>query len=60
MIIDEIINVLIKSNKIFVTFHQSPDGDSLGSSLALVNGLRSINKDISIVRRRLYLRLFLF
>lgn len=51
MIIDEIINVLMKSNKIFVTFHQSPDGDSLGSSLALVNGLRSINKDISIVSK---------
>ncbi|WP_010236123.1 DHH family phosphoesterase [Clostridium arbusti] len=49
MIIDEIINTLMKSNKIFVTFHQSPDGDSLGSSLALVNGLRSINKDVSIV-----------
>ncbi|MFT8314711.1 MAG: bifunctional oligoribonuclease/PAP phosphatase NrnA [Clostridium sp.] len=51
MIIDEIINVLMKSNKIFVTFHQSPDGDSLGSSLALLNGLRSINKDISIVSK---------
>lgn len=51
MIIDEIINVLMKSNNIFVTFHQSPDGDSLGSSLALVNGIRSINKNISIISK---------
>ncbi|AJA48105.1 bifunctional oligoribonuclease and PAP phosphatase NrnA [Clostridium pasteurianum DSM 525 = ATCC 6013] len=51
MTIDRIINILMKSNKIFVTFHQSPDGDSLGSSLALINGLRSINKNIFIVSK---------
>lgn len=60
MIIDEIISVLMKSKKIFVTFHQSPDGDSLGSSLALVNGLRSINKDITIVCKEVIPEIFSF
>lgn len=60
MIIDKIISVLMKSNKIFVTFHQSPDGDSLGSSLALVNGLRSINKSASIVSKEAIPENFLF
>lgn len=49
MIINQIIEVLMKSNRIAVTFHESPDGDSLGSSLALLNGLRSIKKEVYII-----------
>lgn len=51
MILNEIVDLLMKSNRIAVTFHESPDGDSLGSSLALVNALRSINKDIYIISK---------
>ncbi len=47
--IKEIINMIMKSNKIAITFHESPDGDSLGSSLALLNALRSINKCAYII-----------
>lgn len=45
----EIIEMIMKSNKIGITFHESPDGDSLGSSLSLLNALRSINKCVYII-----------
>lgn len=60
MIIDQIIEILMKSNRIAVTFHESPDGDSLGSSLALLNGLRSINKDVYIICKEHIPETFLF
>lgn len=60
MIINEIIEVLMKSNRIAVTFHESPDGDSLGSSLALLSGLRSINKDVYIISKERIPETFLF
>ena len=47
--IKEIIEMIMKSNKIGITFHESPDGDSLGSSLSLLNALRSINKCVYII-----------
>ncbi|MCM8710629.1 bifunctional oligoribonuclease/PAP phosphatase NrnA [Clostridium sp. SYSU_GA19001] len=51
MIIHDIINVLNASKKIAITFHVSPDGDSLGSSLALMLGLKSNHKDVYIVTK---------
>lgn len=48
MIMNSILNEIKKSNKIGITFHVSPDGDSLGSSLALLSGLISIGKDAYI------------
>lgn len=47
--IKEIIEMIMKSKKIGITFHESPDGDSLGSSLALLNALRSIDKCVYII-----------
>lgn len=48
MIMNNILSEIKKSSKIGITFHVSPDGDSLGSSLALLNGLKSIGKDVYI------------
>ena len=51
MITKDILDIIEKSNKIGVTFHQSPDGDSLGSSTALVQGLRALSKDAYIISK---------
>lgn len=49
MIMDNIVNCILKSNRIAITFHISPDGDSLGSSLALLQGLKKLSKDAYIL-----------
>lgn len=51
MTINDIINLLKQSMKIGITFHTSPDGDSLGSSLALLQGLRKIGKHAFIISK---------
>lgn len=51
MITRDIIDIIEKSNKIGVTFHQSPDGDSLGSSTALVQGLRLLSKEAYLISK---------
>lgn len=48
---DEISKIILESNKIGITFHASPDGDAIGSALALLDGLRSIKKDCYIISR---------
>lgn len=53
MITKEILDIIEKSNKIGVTFHQSPDGDSLGSSTALVQGLRLLSKDAYLISKEI-------
>lgn len=49
MVMNNIINIIKKSNRIAITFHVSPDGDSLGSSLALMQGLSKLGKDVYIM-----------
>lgn len=49
MIVNDIIDKIKSSKKIAITFHVSPDGDSIGASLGFLYGLRSINKDASIL-----------
>lgn len=49
MIMNNIIELLKKSQKICITGHMSPDGDSAGSVLALTLGLRSIGKQVNIL-----------
>ena len=51
MIIDSIINRIKDSQKIGITCHISPDGDSIGSSLALVQGLLKLNKNAYIISK---------
>ena len=51
MILQEIINEIKSCSKIGISFHTSPDGDSIGSSLALLMALRSLNKTAYILSK---------
>jgi phosphoesterase RecJ-like protein len=48
---NDILKKIMESNRIAITFHTSPDGDSLGSSLALMQGLRKLSKDAYILSK---------
>lgn len=49
MTINEVIGKILSNNNIAITFHTSPDGDSIGSSLALLQALRTLNKNCYIL-----------
>jgi bifunctional oligoribonuclease and PAP phosphatase NrnA len=49
MIMNNIFKLIKDSNSIAITFHSSPDGDSLGSATALLQGLRALNKHCYIL-----------
>lgn len=51
MIMNNILDIIKESNTIGITFHTSPDGDSIGSSLGLLQGIRKLNKDIYIISK---------
>lgn len=51
MSLKEIARKILNSNKIGISFHQSPDGDAMGSALALLNALRYLKKDAYIISR---------
>jgi phosphoesterase RecJ-like protein len=40
---------LLEANTIVITSHQSPDGDAVGSSLAMYNFLKAIGKDATVI-----------
>jgi phosphoesterase RecJ-like protein len=47
----EIREEILKSKRIGLSFHTSPDGDATGSTLALLNVLRYLGKDAYIISR---------
>lgn len=51
--LEEISKELLRSNKIGITYHASPDGDAVGSALALLNGLRILKKDVYLISKDL-------
>lgn len=51
MTLDQIANFILKGKKIGITYHVSPDGDAVGSVLALLNGLKSLNKECYIISK---------
>jgi phosphoesterase RecJ-like protein len=51
MIMNNILKVIKESKNIAITFHTSPDGDSLGSATALAQGLRALNKNCCILSK---------
>ncbi|MBD7910456.1 DHH family phosphoesterase [Clostridium cibarium] len=51
MTLKEISKIILESNKIGLTFHTSPDGDAIGSTLGLLNGLREMGKDVYVISR---------
>jgi phosphoesterase RecJ-like protein len=46
---EKVINSICNSKEIGITFHQNPDGDSLGSGLALLQGLLQLGKNAYII-----------
>ncbi|MGB0887093.1 MAG: DHH family phosphoesterase [Vicingaceae bacterium] len=46
---EEIKKVLAKANKIVITTHKSPDGDAIGSSLALYHFLKKEGKEVAVI-----------
>lgn len=47
--INQIIDLILKSDKILVTPSSPPDGDSIGSALALFEGLKKLGKKVTVV-----------
>jgi bifunctional oligoribonuclease and PAP phosphatase NrnA len=46
--IQNIVNEIHSNNSFLLTSHESPDGDAVGSSLALASFLRNIGKDVCV------------
>ena len=46
--IEKIKNLIEKSNSIAIFFHVGPDGDAVGSALALKEALNNINKSVTV------------
>ncbi|WP_294371497.1 bifunctional oligoribonuclease/PAP phosphatase NrnA [uncultured Clostridium sp.] len=42
---------ILKASRIGLSFHTSPDGDAIGSTLALLNALRYMGKDSYVISR---------
>ena len=51
MTLSQIAKFILESKKIGITYHVSPDGDAVGSVLALFNALKSLNKDCYIISK---------
>ncbi|GAA0085380.1 bifunctional oligoribonuclease/PAP phosphatase NrnA [Clostridium sp. CTA-7] len=49
--LQEVSKAILNSKKIGITYHVSPDGDAVGSALALLNGLRGIKKDAYLISK---------
>jgi phosphoesterase RecJ-like protein len=47
----EIVNAVTRGRRFLVTAHVKPDGDSIGSQLALAGALRALGKEVRIVNR---------
>ena len=49
MTLDDIKAQIDKANSIVVLAHEDPDGDAIGSSLAMYHALKSLDKDVDII-----------
>lgn len=49
MVVDDILQVLQNSNRILITTHIRPDGDAIGSELALGRFLHRMGKDVAMI-----------
>ena len=45
----EVTNLINSSNSVVILTHEKPDGDAIGSSLALYLALRDMGKDVDVV-----------
>ncbi|MCJ7688620.1 MAG: bifunctional oligoribonuclease/PAP phosphatase NrnA [Clostridiaceae bacterium] len=60
MKISDILSKIKIFKKIAISFHTSADGDSLGSALALLIGLRKLNKEVYIISKEIIPQSFMF
>lgn len=49
MTLDNILEEIKKAEKILILTHDIPDGDAIGSSLAMMHALKSLGKDVDVV-----------
>jgi len=49
MTLDNILEEIQKANTIAILTHDIPDGDAIGSSLAMYNGLKQMGKDVDVI-----------
>ena len=49
MTLDNIKEEIEKAEKIVILTHDTPDGDAIGSSLAMMHAIKSLNKDVDVV-----------
>lgn len=49
--IDQLLQLIDRSQTFFVAAHEGPDGDAIGSTLALANALREMGKDVVAYNR---------
>ena len=49
MTLDNIYEEIKKANSIVILTHENPDGDAIGSSLAVYMGLKERNKDVDLI-----------
>ncbi len=47
--LDEILKEIDKAKNIVILTHENPDGDAMGSSLALYQELKTMNKDVELI-----------
>lgn len=48
-LMDEAIDIINRSERIFIASHINPDGDNIGSSLSLAFALKKINKEVFVL-----------
>ncbi|MGL5416679.1 MAG: DHH family phosphoesterase [Clostridium sp.] len=51
MSLKDVAKKILEAKKIGISYHVSPDGDAMGSALALLNGLRYLGKDAYIISK---------
>ena len=49
MTLDNIKEEIKNAGKIVILTHESPDGDAIGSSLAMYNALKQLNKQVDLI-----------
>lgn len=50
-ILSKLVNLIQKNKKFLIASHINPEGDSVGSSIALALGLKKLRKSVSVVNR---------
>ena len=49
MTLDNILEEINKANSIVILTHENPDGDAIGSSLAMFHALKSYGKNVEVI-----------